>query len=43
MGDCRAEDHQQEEREGKLHFHSSLTEMECTFISLEVHNLKVCL
>ena len=34
-------DHQPEEMEGKLQFHSRLTWMECTFAPLKVRNLKV--
>ena len=33
--------HQQQETEGKLQFHSRLTLMQCTFVSLKVSTLKV--
>ena len=42
MGDGRAEDHQQQETEGKLQFHSRLTLMDHMFTSLKFCNLKVC-
>ena len=35
-------DHQQQETEGKMQFHSCLTLTERTFESLKVHSLKVC-
>ena len=36
-------DHQQQEMEGKLQFHSCLMLMERTFASLKINNLKVCM
>ena len=35
--------HQQQETEGKLQFHSSLSLMERIFASLKAHNLKICM
>lgn len=37
------QDHQQQETEGKMQFHSRLTLMERTFASIKVHSLKVCM
>ena len=39
-GDGKLKNCQQQETEGKLQFHSCLILTECTFTSLEVHNLK---
>ena len=40
-GDGELEDHQQQETEGKLQFHSCQMMRECKFTSLKACNLKV--